>query len=43
MPLTGIVRVDGVAYRFMGGEKEYLLETVVPMADQEAWRGQMTR
>ncbi|MBQ6652868.1 MAG: DUF4965 domain-containing protein, partial [Prevotella sp.] len=43
MPLTGMLRVDGVAYRFMGGEKEYILEPVVPMADADAWQAEMTR
>ena len=43
MPLTGMLRVDGVPYRFMGGEKEYILETIVPMADVGPWRAQMTR
>ena len=43
MPLTGLLRVDGVPYRFMGGEKEYILETIVPMADAGAWQAEMTR
>ncbi|MBQ8047323.1 MAG: DUF5127 domain-containing protein, partial [Prevotella sp.] len=43
MPLTGMLRVDGIAYRFLGAQKEYVLEAVVPMADAEAWKGHVTR
>jgi len=41
-PLTGLLRVDGVTYRFMGTDMT-VYETVVPMASEEAWEGRMTR
>ena len=42
-PLEGLLRVDGTAYRFMGAKERTILETVVPMATEEAWTGLYTR
>lgn len=42
-PLEGLLRVDGTVYRWMGSAQRDLMETVVPMADEEAWEGQYTR
>ena len=41
-PLEGILRVDGTNYRFMG-VKNTVTQTVVPMADELAWKGAITR
>ena len=41
-PLDGLLRVDGETYRFMGMEQEYILESVVPMADETAWSASVT-
>lgn len=42
-PFEGLLRVDGKVYRFMGAKDRTLLETVVPMASEEAWKGLYTR
>ncbi|MBQ8047268.1 MAG: DUF5127 domain-containing protein, partial [Prevotella sp.] len=42
-PLEGLLRVDGVTYRFMGSESRKVLETVAPMADEQAWKGRYVR
>ncbi|MBO7468196.1 MAG: DUF4965 domain-containing protein [Bacteroidaceae bacterium] len=40
--IEGLLRVDGTTYRWMGAERQ-VMESIVPMADEEAWRGQFTR
>ena len=42
-PFEGLLRVDGQVYRFMGAKERTLLETLVPMASEEAWKGLYTR
>ena len=42
-PFEGLLRVDGQVYRFMGAKARTLLETLVPMASEEAWKGLYTR
>ena len=42
-PLEGLLRVDGKTYRFMGSKERKVLESVVPMADEQAWEGRFTR
>ena len=41
MPLTGILTVDGVDYRFMGAPSP-TLETVLPNAQEAGWKGRYT-
>lgn len=41
-PILGILRVDDIAYRFMGDDNRELLETVLPMADEEVWTAPYT-
>ena len=41
-PLTGMLRVDGTTYRFMGAEMKYILEPIAPMTDTEEWEGLAT-
>lgn len=41
--MDGILRVDGKSYRFMGDkEQEYLLSSIMPMADEGGWKGIVT-
>ena len=41
-PMDGFLRVDGKTYRWMGADRA-VLETVIPMADEEAWEADYTR
>ena len=41
-PIDGLLRVDGVAYRFLGTGKGTLLTSIAPMAGEEAWQGRVS-
>lgn len=40
--ISGLLRVDGVVYRFMGKEGDRLLNPVAPMADIGAWTAKVS-
>jgi hypothetical protein len=40
-PLLGVIKVDGVPYRFMGKEVAEM-ELVIPASEQEVWEGKYT-
>lgn len=42
-PMLGLLRVDGITYRFMGSDDRNLTETLLPMADEETWLGKYSR
>ena len=42
-PILGLLRVDGTTYRFMGAQQEYILSSIAPMSDEEAWEGKVNR
>ena len=42
-PILGLLRVDGTTYRFMGAQQEFILSSIAPMADEEAWEGKVIR
>ncbi len=41
-PLEGLLTVDGTVYRWMGSER-FVLKSIAPMADEEAWEADYTR
>ena len=41
-PLEGLLTVDGKIYRWMGAER-FILKSIAPMADEEAWEADYTR
>lgn len=42
-PMDGMLRVDGVTYRFMGKEREYVLdESIAPLTDEGLWTGKVS-
>ncbi|MBR5393942.1 MAG: DUF4965 domain-containing protein [Bacteroidaceae bacterium] len=42
-PILGLLYVDGTPYRFMGAQQEYILSSIAPMSDEEAWEGKVIR
>jgi len=40
--MDGLLRVDGKAYRFMGTGRGCLLNSIAPMAGEEAWEGRVS-
>ena len=42
-PILGLLRVDGTTYRFMGAQQNYILSSIAPMSDEEAWEGKVSR
>ena len=41
-PIEGLLTVDGTVYRWMGAER-FVLKSIAPMADEEAWEADYTR
>ena len=41
-PILGLLRVDGITYRFMGAQQEYILAAIAPMSNEEAWEGKVS-
>ena len=41
-PMDGMLRVDGKAYRFMGTGRGCLLNSIAPMAGEEAWEARVS-
>lgn len=42
-PLEGLLRVDGVTYRWMGATERCLLEAIIPTGDDAPWEARYTR
>lgn len=41
-PMNGLLRVDGVTYRFLGTAQGCLLSPIAAMAGEEAWQGRVS-